>query len=335
MTDIITFLQLIVMIRFDIAGEYYMLFLVFCIQLVLIILFTYFGNWLFFKLNDPEKCVLVYSDEKDAAAYLKKIARYPKQWNVEISFPYDADNLYKKLFPFQTVFLIGLPPEKQREIMELCYKYGKNIYFVPQLSDVIIKNTKTLMIDDKTTYVSNVSTISMEQRVMKRTMDIVFSLVGLIITSPIMLACALAVKLCDRGPVFYKQRRITENGKPFDVIKFRTMIVDAEKESGMIWAKKDDDRITPVGKVLRKIRMDELPQLLNILKGDMSIVGPRPEREELIEEFVKTYPEFKYRLKVKAGLTGLAQIMGKYNTTPIDKLTMVWNILKIIPSGSI
>ena len=339
MTDIITFLQLIVMIRFDIAGEYYMLFLVFCIQLVLIILFTYFGNWLFFKLNDPEKCVLVYSDEKDAAAYLKKIARYPKQWNVEISFPYDADNLYKKLFPFQTVFLIGLPPEKQREIMELCYKYGKNIYFVPQLSDVIIKNTKTLMIDDKTTYVSNVSTISMEQRVMKRTMDLVFSLVGLIITSPIMLACALAVKLCDRGPVFYKQRRITENGKPFDVIKFRTMIVDAEKESGMIWAKKDDDRITPVGKVLRKIRMDELPQLLNILKGDMSIVGPRPEREELIEEFVKTYPEFKYRLKVKAGLTGLAQIMGKYNTTPIDKLTMdleyienysIWLDLKLI-----
>ena len=179
----------------------------------------------------------------------------------------------------------------------------------------------------------------MEQRVMKRTMDIVFSLVGLIITSPIMLACALAVKLCDRGPVFYKQRRITENGKPFDVIKFRTMIVDAEKESGMIWAKKDDDRITPVGKVLRKIRMDELPQLLNILKGDMSIVGPRPEREELIEEFVKTYPEFKYRLKVKAGLTGLAQIMGKYNTTPIDKLTMdleyienysIWLDLKLI-----
>ena len=173
----------------------------------------------------------------------------------------------------------------------------------------------------------------------KRAMDILVSLIGVVVTSPIMLACALAVKLCDHGPVFYKQKRITENGREFSVLKFRTMIVDAEKESGSVWAAQNDNRITSAGRVLRKLRLDELPQLLNVLHGEMSLVGPRPEREELIREFEKQYPEFRYRLKVKAGLTGLAQIMGKYNTTPLDKLMMdleyienysVWLVFKLL-----
>lgn len=339
LTDIISFIALTIMVRFEMIGEYYMLLLVYAVQLVLIIIYAYFGNWLFFQFHPPEKSILIYGAGADAGAFLQKIARYPKQWDVQISLADDTDNLIKKIFPYQSVFLLGIPSDLQNDIQELCYKYGKNIYFVPNLSDVIVKHSKTIIIDDKTTYASLVSFISPEQRVVKRLMDVFVSAIGIIIASPFMLVAALAVKLGDRGPVFYRQRRVTENGKTFELIKFRTMIVDAEKESGIVWAGKDDKRITPVGRVLRKLRLDELPQLFNILKGEMSVVGPRPEREELIEEFVKSYPEFRYRLKVKAGLTGLAQVTGKYNTTPIDKLIMdleyienysIWRDLKIL-----
>ena len=150
-------------------------------------------------------------------------------------------------------------------------------------------------------------------------MDIIISGAGLLVASPVMLIEALAIKLEDGGPVFFRQPRMTKDGKVFDVLKFRTMIVDADKDVKRL-ASQNDDRITKVGKFLRKTRMDELPQFINILKGDMSIVGPRPEQVEITEKYVEVLPEFRYRLKVKAGLTGLAQIQGKYNTTPRDKL---------------
>ena len=321
-TDIVAFIELMVMIRFEIIGEIYMLFIAFFVQLMLIIVFVYFGNWLYFKLNDPEKSSLVYSNEEEAKEFIRKVGRYKKQWTVDFSLPYDTENLFKRLYPYRTVFLVGLPSELQRETVEFCYKYTKNVYVVPKLFEVILKNSRTMVVDDRTVYASCVSSLSTEQRMAKRAMDILVSLIGVVVTSPIMLACALAVKLCDHGPVFYKQKRITENGREFSVLKFRTMIVDAEKESGSVWAAQNDNRITSAGRVLRKLRLDELPQLLNVLHGEMSLVGPRPEREELIREFEKQYPEFRYRLKVKAGLTGLAQIMGKYNTTPLDKLMM-------------
>ncbi len=338
-TDVVAFVELVVMSEFQVVFNFYILFIVFFIQLMLVIVGIYFGNWLFFKLHDSEKSILVYADEKDAREFLAKVGRYRKQWDVDFSLSYDSENLYKRLYPYETVFLMGLPAGILSETVEFCYKYTKNVYVVPRLSDVIMKNSKTVVVDDKTVYASYVSSLSTEQRLVKRLLDLFISLVGVIVTSPFMAICALAVKLCDRGPVFYKQKRITENGREFSVLKFRTMIVDAEKQSGSVWAAKDDDRITPVGRILRKLRLDELPQLFNILHGEMSIVGPRPEREELIRKFEKQYPEFRYRLKVKAGLTGMAQIMGKYNTTPLDKLMMdleyienysIWLDLKLI-----
>ena len=164
--------------------------------------------------------------------------------------------------------------------------------------------------------------LDFEQQLLKRVFDVVFSLIALIPAAPFMLISALAVKLYDGGPVFYKQKRLTLNGKEFDVYKFRSMIVDAEKDGKPRLASEEDDRITPVGKILRKFRVDEFPQLLNILKGDMSVVGPRPERPELTKEYEKEMPEFGFRLKVKAGLTGYAQVTGTYDTTPYDKLKM-------------
>ena len=163
--------------------------------------------------------------------------------------------------------------------------------------------------------------LTLGERFFKRLMDIVISLVACIILSPIMLVIAIAIKAYDRGPVFYTQERITKDARPFQIIKFRSMIVESE-EDGARLAKADDDRITPVGRILRRTHFDELPQLFNILKGDMSIVGPRPERREIFEKYEESIPEFKFRLKMKAGLTGYAQVYGQYNTVPYDKLKL-------------
>ena len=163
--------------------------------------------------------------------------------------------------------------------------------------------------------------LSIEQRAAKRLLDIVVSGIGIVVASPLMLIIALCVKLYDRGPVFYFQDRLTEGGKPFKICKFRSMCVDSEKNGARL-AAKHDSRITPVGMVLRNLHLDELPQLFNVFKGDMSLVGPRPERKTLVKEYCREIPEFYYRLKVKAGLTGYAQVYGKYNTTPYDKLKL-------------
>jgi lipopolysaccharide/colanic/teichoic acid biosynthesis glycosyltransferase len=164
--------------------------------------------------------------------------------------------------------------------------------------------------------------MTIEQRFIKRLIDIVCSFLLIIITSPIMLITAILVKIYDGGPVFYKQVRLTKNNKEFKIIKFRSMKVDAEKVGGAQLAKKDDKRITPIGKFIRAVRIDELPQLFNILKGDMTFIGPRPERPEIAAKYIEEMPEFAYRTKVKAGLAGYAQVYGKYNTTPYDKLKL-------------
>jgi lipopolysaccharide/colanic/teichoic acid biosynthesis glycosyltransferase len=161
-----------------------------------------------------------------------------------------------------------------------------------------------------------------EYLIVKRIIDIIASLLGIIILSPVMIIVAIFVK-SDGGPVFYKQVRLTQNGKKFKVLKFRSMRVDAESNGkAVLSAGENDPRITKVGRVIRAIRFDELPQLINILKGDMTIVGPRPERPEIAEEYYETIPEFRLRLQCKAGLTGYAQVYGKYNTEPYDKLLM-------------
>ena len=156
---------------------------------------------------------------------------------------------------------------------------------------------------------------------MKRIFDVVVSLILCIVTLPVMVVIAICIKAYDGGPVFFTQDRLTQDGKIFKIIKFRSMRVQQENQVYTL-TRKNDDRITPVGKILRAIHFDELPQMYNILKGEMSIVGPRPECPKLAEEYSKIVPQFDYRLKVKAGLTGFAQVYGKYNTTPYDKLKL-------------
>lgn len=158
--------------------------------------------------------------------------------------------------------------------------------------------------------------------VMKRAADIAMSLAGLILLSPILAVTAATVKLYDGGDILYSQIRLTQDGKRFRIYKFRSMRMDSEKDGDARLAAPDDKRITPIGKVIRDRHIDELPQLFNILKGEMSLVGPRPERPEIMEMCIQEFPEFKQRLRVKAGLTGYAQIHGTYYSTPREKLRM-------------
>lgn len=219
------------------------------------------------------------------------------------------------------MMLYGLEEQKRNMLLKYCYERSIRIYVAPEITDILLRGADKVHSFDTPFLLLRNYGPSFEQRMVKRLMDIALSGLMLLIASPFMLLTALAIKLEDGGPAFFKQERVTVNGKKFFIYKFRSMIVDAEKH-GAQFSSKNDSRITKVGRFIRATRLDELPQLLNIIKGDMSIVGPRPERQQYIDEFCKETPEFIYRLKVKAGLTGYAQIYGKYNTTPLDKLKL-------------
>ena len=219
--------------------------------------------------------------------------------------------------------IIGDIPAKDRNaLLKKCFEQDIRTYTVPKLSDILIRTSQELDIFDSPLLLSRNDGISDLQRFIKRAMDFICSSIGIVVLSPFFLLVALSIYLTDRGPVFYKQTRLTEGGKEFQICKFRTMIQNAEAKTGARLAAEHDDRILPVGHFLRRTRLDELPQLFNIWKGEMSIVGPRPERPELAAEIEKEIPEFCYRLKMKAGLTGYAQVYGKYNTTSYDKLKL-------------
>lgn len=322
-TDAITYLQLMVMNTITDVSEFRLgslglLCLTVIVQVAIIIAFTYGGNALFFRIHVPEKCHIVTSSQESLDQILRGIRRYPRQYDVVAIHDYRDKELMLKLKEAKTVFLYDVPVERRSEVVQYCYKKRKNIYFNPEVEDIVEMSSEYYMLDDISVLNYNVRGLTMEQRIIKRCMDIGLSLLMIIATSPIWIVSALAIKLYDGGSIFFKQARATINGNVFYVYKFRTMKMNVENRS----VTDNDDRITKPGHILRKIRMDELPQLLNILNGDMSFVGPRPEMLENVESYTAEFPEFKYRLRVKAGLTGYAQIAGKYNTTPKDKLMM-------------
>lgn len=212
--------------------------------------------------------------------------------------------------------------ENKKKLFKLCYDRKLLVYDVPSITDMLLASSDILHMVDTPILKINKYGPGQLERAIKRAIDIVGSLILLILTSPIMLFTAIAIKIEDGGDIFYKQKRLTKDNKIFNIIKFRSMVMNAEKQTGVILAKLNDSRITKVGNFIRKTRFDELPQLVNILKGEMSFVGPRPERPEIHNEICKTMPEFNYRLVVKAGLTGYAQIYGKYNTSLRDKLLL-------------
>lgn len=223
---------------------------------------------------------------------------------------------------YDAVVIWDIDVKTRNEIMKFCYGKSIRVYIMPHISDVILKGSEMLNLFDTPIFLTREYVLTMDQRFCKRCIDLFFALFLAIITSPIMLITAIIIKLYDSGPVLYKQIRVTLDGKEFKIMKFRSMRVDAEKDGVARLASKNDSRITPIGKFIRKVRIDELPQLFNILKGEMSFIGPRPERPQIIEQYLEDMPEFAYRTKVKAGLAGYAQVYGKYNTTPYDKLKL-------------
>ena len=292
------------------------------LQAVVSVVIPYLLNLVYIKIFPPHKILQINGDyDNDLSDKIRsREDRYKVCEEISIHEPWEV--IESKMHEYRAVLLNDLDSHEQVKIIKYCYAHSIRLYFTPKISDIIIKGSDTINYFDSPLFVNRNIGLTIEQRVIKRTFDIVLSFIGLVITSPIMLITAICIKAYDGGPVFFRQERTTFRGKNFWIIKFRSMIENAEADGKSNPAADDDDRITPIGKFIRKTRIDELPQLVNILKGDMSIVGPRPERVEHMEKYAEVVPEFDYRLKVKGGLTGYAQVYGKYNTTPLDKLKM-------------
>lgn len=293
-------------------------------QIIVVAICSFCANIIYFKLYPPRRVVAIFGDDISGFELIKKMGKISERFQIERGLNVnttDLEEIKRQIDKYEAVVICGIDKNLQKKIISYCYTHEKRTYLLPDITDIIISNSYNIQISDTPVLMSRNRGLTLEQRILKRTMDLIISAVAIIITSPIMLICAIAIKLDDGGPILFKQNRITINGKIFNVLKFRSMIVDADKD-GAKKAVSDDERITRVGKIIRACRMDELPQLFNILRGDMSLVGPRPERIENVYEYSQKYPEFELRHRVKGGLTGFAQLYGKYNTSPEDKLHM-------------
>lgn len=293
-------------------------------QILVVAVCSCCANAIYFKLYSARRMIAVFGDDAAGFELVKKMSSISERFRIECGVNINTTSIeqVKKLIDrYEATVICDIDKNSQKELISYCYANQKRTYLLPDITDIIISNAYSIQINDTPVLMSRNRGLTAEQAAVKRLMDIVISVIGIIISSPFMLICAVAIKLDDGGPVFFKQNRITKDGKIFNILKFRSMIVDADKD-GAKKAVNDDARITRVGKIIRACRMDELPQLFNILKGDMSMVGPRPERIENVYEYSSAYPEFELRHRVKAGLTGFAQLYGKYNTSPEDKLNM-------------
>jgi exopolysaccharide biosynthesis polyprenyl glycosylphosphotransferase len=311
------------------------------LQTILAAVWVFICNAFYYKVFPPREILIVHGErpiDDIVAKFESRKDKYKIKKCMNISEGLDAvkEEVTKR---YGAVVLWDIPASARNNLLKYCYSQSIRVYMMPKISDVLVKGADQLHLFDTPIYLTREYALKVDQRIAKRVIDIVCSVLLLIIASPFMLITAAAIKLYDGGPVFYKQIRCTRDRKEFYILKFRSMRVDAEKDGVARLAAKNDSRITPIGKFIRAVRIDELPQLLNILKGDMSFIGPRPERPEIIDQYLEEMPEFAFRMKVKAGLAGYAQVYGKYNTTPYDKLKLdltyieqysVWLDLKLM-----
>ena len=287
----------------------------FLLQLCAIYFCVAFGYRCYFRINPPQDCCIITSSQELAQHVASKMYTHRRKYKLTDVVHYECPDVRKTILEHEAIFLAGIPDTEEALLESYCYKHNKTIYLLAELEDVIISTAQQNILDDTPFLHIHRVQPTLVQLFCKRACDVLISLIGLIVASPIMLATALVLKYQGHGSVLFRQKRATLNGTVFEIIKFRTMYEDAANVSARV----DDDRVTPVGKFLRKYRIDELPQLFNVLRGEMSLVGPRPEMLENVDRYTREVPEFRYRQQMKAGLTGLAQIEGKYNTSPKDK----------------
>ncbi len=278
---------------------------------------------LYHQLYPPKNMVMIFGNDNAVDLKFKMDLRSDK-YRITKLIPVDAgfEIICKMIVNYDAVIINDVTAQVRNDLVKFCYSKGIRAYIAPKMSDLIVKGATDICLFDTPLLLVRSRGLNWTQRLLKRVMDIGVCLIAMVVALPIMLIVALAIKIEDGGPVFYRQDRVTFGGKVFSILKFRSMIVDAEKDGKSQPAVDHDPRITKVGHIIRATRIDELPQIFNILKGDLSIVGPRPERVEHVQKYSEQIPEFAFRLKVKGGLTGYAQVYGKYNTTPYDKLRL-------------
>ena len=344
LANVIIYVQLSIMAHELFVLDIFLLMMV--EQIALVIVYVNIANRIYRHIFPPRKLLLIHGDrpiedlcgkfesrkDKYVVARSLHVKEGYKTLCREIMKSYEIDEC-------NAVILGDISVEERGPLLKFCYGHSIRVYLMPKITDVILTGAEELHVFDTPMLLTREYSLTVEQRFFKRMIDIVCSLFLLVLTSPFMLITAIAIKLYDRGPVLYKQTRCTQNQREFSIMKFRSMRTDAEKDGVARLAQKNDSRITPIGKIIRKCRIDELPQLFNILKGDMSFIGPRPERPEIIAQYLEVMPEFAFRMKVKAGLAGFAQVYGRYNTTPYDKLKLdltyienysIWMDLKLM-----
>ena len=293
------------------------------IQGLMSILWAVSAHKMYFGMFPPRETVIVYDIRKDIDALINEYGmtkKYHIRCKMHVS---DCLQDISVLNGVQTVFISGVHSRERNIILKYCVAHGIEVMVLPRIGDVLMSAAKPMhLFHLPILQVGRCSPVP-EYLFTKRIMDIVISVLALLLLSPVMLIVAVCIKTYDGGPVLYSQMRLTKDGKLFRIYKFRSMRIDSEADGrARLSTGENDERITPIGKTIRKLRLDELPQFFNILRGELSVVGPRPERPEIAEEYMKTFPEFALRLQVKAGLTGYAQVYGKYNTPPYEKLQM-------------
>lgn len=311
------------------------------IQIIVSAVWVYLCN-MFYRKAFPPRDVLLIHGERSIDDIVNKLNSRKDKYRIAgcISISEEDEKIRTEILAgYGAIVLWDIPTNDRNNLLKYCYSKSIRVYMMPKISDVLVKGSDQLHLFDTPILLTREYALKMEQRIIKRLIDLFCAVILLVTASPVMLITAIAIKVYDGGPVLYKQIRCTLDAREFNILKFRSMRVDAEKDGVARLASRNDSRITPVGKFIRTVRIDELPQLFNILKGDMSFVGPRPERPEIIAQYAEEMPEFTFRTKVKAGLAGYAQVYGKYNTTPYDKLKLdltyienysVWLDLKLM-----
>ncbi len=329
-SDVIIFILLAALIRG--LPELFRFAVCVLFQIIISYIWCVTVSWWYFKVFKKRRAVIIY----DSIHNLNEIAKHGlflRSFVLAGAYDIDEfrdasgneriDQLKDRIKDAEAVFLMEIPSLERNELLKYCVENEISCYDEPKISDILMRSSRQFNMYNLPVVLVERYSPTPEYMFIKRLSDILLACLTLIIFSPVFLITALAIKISDGGPVIYKQKRLTKNGRVFDIYKFRSMRIDAEKETGaVISSGRNDPRVTGIGRLIRKLRIDELPQLINIIKGDMSLVGPRPERPEMAERFAQTLPEFNLRLQVRAGLTGYAQVYGRYDSDPYDKLSM-------------